>query len=58
MASPHDLEFMKKNPHCTFCSHCYIKFFTYWCDKFDTHKKICAKECAYYSPTTNKKAGK
>lgn len=54
MASPHDLDYMIKNPFCSFCNHSYIKFFKTWCNKKDDCRGLCAKTCAYYSPNPNK----
>ena len=57
MASPHNLEFMLKNKHCSFCEHSFIEFFHTCCKKLPDCRKLCAKDCAYYSPkVTQKKA--
>lgn len=50
MASPHTLDFMKKNPHCAFCLNSYVEFFRNQCKKRPDDRIICAKECAYYTP--------
>ena len=50
MASPHDLDFMNKNKHCSFCEHSIIKFFHTCCEKYPEKRSLCAKTCAYYSP--------
>lgn len=55
MASPHDLDFMIKNPLCSFCNHSYYKFFHEWCSKKNDCRNLCAKSCEYYDPNPNKK---
>ena len=55
MASPHDLDFMIKNPLCVFCKYSYVKLFNTWCSKKEGERKLCAKSCDYYAPEVNKK---
>lgn len=58
MISNHDADFMLKNKHCSFCEYSFIEFFHTCCKKLPDCRKLCAKDCAYYSPKLNQKAGK